>query len=94
MALFWLSFADDDGLLGVALVEGTSELEAVRAAHTRGCNPGGEVMMVEFPVELATRVPDDWRDRLLSKADVDRLDGLLGGALSPARLGDVLEEMN
>ena len=46
MRLYWLSFADDDRLLGVAFVEGMTAIDAVREAHSLGCNPGGEVMML------------------------------------------------
>lgn len=51
MALFWLSFADDDngGFLGACIVDATDFLSAVAAAHVLKCNPGGECLGWEFP---------------------------------------------
>ena len=70
---WWLNFEDPErpkGLqfLGVAIVEATDMLSAVGATNALGINPGGEAEGVEI---LAARVPPpDYRNRLLSRADV------------------------
>lgn len=42
---------------------------AIRAAHEMGCNPGGQVASVVVPASCPAP-----RNRLLSKADVERLE--------------------
>lgn len=49
--LWWLSFADESGFLGVALVRGASITEAARTAWAFGFNPGGEVLGYPIPAE-------------------------------------------
>lgn len=69
---WWLSFADarrpiDEQFLGVAIVQGTNMVDAVRNAHRLRCNPGGEVQGLSIVVG---RVPSDpWRNRLLTKGE-------------------------
>lgn len=81
MRLWWLSFCDADlpagsQSLGVCIVEGFDIGWAAAEAHRLGCNPGGEVWGVEFPVEK-----EDWaRERypigkLMSRADIEQIDG-------------------
>lgn len=41
---WWLSFADANGFMGVAIVEAETLREAMREAWWHKCNPGGEVM--------------------------------------------------
>jgi hypothetical protein len=87
VSLWWLSFCDPDKpegsqFLGVALVEGSDAVDAVKQAHRLQCNPGGEVCGVPAPDAIATRIAPEWRDRLLSKQETIALDRLLssGGA--------------
>lgn len=40
---WWLSFADESGHLGIAIVPGGNVVQAASFAHAVGCNPGGEV---------------------------------------------------
>lgn len=56
-------------------LQAASEAEAVSISHLKGCNPGGEIAMVAVPEP----VPDlsAWRDRLLSRADVEVMDLVL-----------------
>jgi hypothetical protein len=50
--LWWLSFVSEaDVFLGLAIVEGGSETEAVLRAHQLGIHPGGQLMGFEVPPE-------------------------------------------
>lgn len=57
--LWWLSFANDAGFLGVVIAEGASLELAVRETHARGCNPGGQVAGFSFAIDD----PDVQQDR-------------------------------
>lgn len=77
MKLFWLSFVDPDlpkgkRFLGVAIVAATEYIEAVKVTHILGINPGGEIRGSELP--RAYQVSSQWRERLLSAADVEELE--------------------
>jgi hypothetical protein len=66
---WWLSFADDTGFLGVAIVEAGGIMEAAVAAKLAGCNPGGEVLAYPIPVD---KLPvEKLRNRLLSRDDLE-----------------------
>lgn len=65
----WLSFADDTGFLGAAIVQGGGMMEATMRARQLGCNPGGEV--VGEPLENLP--PPEYRERLLSMEEIDRM---------------------
>jgi hypothetical protein len=43
VALWWLSFADEDGFRGVAIVQARRVIGAVEEALRRNINPGGDV---------------------------------------------------
>lgn len=70
---WWLSFGSEvDGrFLGVAIVRGTDIIDAARAAHALGCNPGGQVLAV--PVRRPGRITADFRERLLSRSEAEWL---------------------
>jgi hypothetical protein len=74
---WWLSFADGSlpkgqQFLGAALVRGYNIISATSEAHRIGCNPGGEVQGTPVPPYLT--VPDEYRGRLLSRAEAEELD--------------------
>jgi hypothetical protein len=77
---FYLSFAGDEGWLGACLVRGElgepGQLTAenpVSVAHREGCNPGGEVMLIELPPERADQVPEEFWNVLLTQDDLRSL---------------------
>lgn len=70
--LWWLSFANADGFLGVAIVRAPDFILAPFAARVKGCNPGGQVCGVEVPSDLV--VPDRFADRLLNREEAEELD--------------------
>lgn len=83
MSVWWLSFANDGGFLGGALVRGDTFPHAIAEAHRLGINPGGEVQGVELPGD--DEPPDHEMNRLYSKAE---LESELGGAV---RMDDAFE---
>lgn len=66
---WWLSFADESGFLGACIVCGAGMMEATIIARGLGCNPGGEVL----GEELENLPPDEYRERLLSREDIDEM---------------------
>lgn len=75
---WWLSFvSDDDVFLGIAVVRGFDMEFAVMSAHRLGCNPGGHVLALLLPEGLA--VSEEYVNRLLTKAEAEELDRLMGG---------------
>jgi len=69
--LWWLSFCDTKNpsgyqFLGVAIVEAPGFISALKKTWTLRINPGGEVK--GWPVE---GVPPEYRDRLLSREEVE-----------------------
>lgn len=74
--LWWMSFAEESGFLGVVITEAGDVVGAVRKAHRLKVNPGGQVAAV--PMHPDAPIGREWRDRLLSEAQVQELNGLLG----------------
>jgi len=83
MASFWLSFSDPDKprgfrRMGVIVTDGRDGVDAVNRTHGMGINPGGEVLMVALPDQ--PRVPDAWRDRLLTVEEAERVNEMMAKA--------------
>lgn len=75
---WWLSFANDDGFLGCALVgPGSTVLEAAEVARSLGIHPGGEVAGLPTPAIVEQAIPDEYRDRLLTLVESRELDELV-----------------
>lgn len=70
MAWWWLSFADGEQFLGVAVIRAGSFPEAIRVAHILGCNPGGEV---HGEVLERDTIPSGYAERLLTRAEVEAM---------------------
>lgn len=83
MKWWWLSFVDESGFLGVAIVQDRSFAGAVLRAHALGINPGGEVRGFPFPEQEEWRAPEAVRNRLLS------FEELREHGLEPVKLGTV-----
>lgn len=47
----WCSFANEEGFLGVCIVEADNVIEAAMRAHELGINPGGEVLGATFSID-------------------------------------------
>lgn len=75
---WWLSFADEEGFRGACLVQGMGQVDAISRAWVLKINPGGEVASVgPLTVDVIERVPEDWKNRLLTKADCDNLEKVM-----------------
>lgn len=84
--LWWLSFTDPDvaatipeadrrpggpSFRGVCIVEAATVVGAALAAHTHGCNPGGQV--ATFGPLPAGSIPPEWLNRLLTREEADQV---------------------
>ena len=81
-ATFRVSFADEDGCAGVAIIDLVTDdvKDIVRETIVRGCNPGPdyEVQVSRVPTE---EIPDSYKNRLLNKTEVELLNA--GNASKP-----------
>lgn len=78
LPLFWLSFADGTlptgtQFLGVVIIRDSDFVEAVKSAHRRGINPGGEVKCTEI---TDIDIPPEYMNRLLSRESLAELEKL------------------
>lgn len=71
--IWYLSFWDEVWL-GAAFVHGINGVDAIRAAHVLGCNPGGEVKLAatNYPI------PERWIGRLLDREGLQAMARDLG----------------
>jgi hypothetical protein len=60
------------------VVEADTLPDALTRTCLLGINPGGEAMLIEVPAGTTDGMPSEFRDVLLSRADLDALDGMLG----------------
>lgn len=79
MTWWWLSFADGkrprgDQFLGACLVQASDGIDAVRTTHRMGLNPGGEVLFLPVESAKVDRVPERYRNRLLTRAECEQMD--------------------
>lgn len=72
MKTYWMSFANDEGCLGVVIMDAEDEAGAVRAVMEAALHPGGQVMLLDV-----TDMPgvegeiSKWgKNRLMSAADL------------------------
>lgn len=87
--LFWLSFADPKlpkgkQFLGAVVIRADDMIEAIKRSHFLGINPGGEVE--GHPVIYLAGVdpiPDSFKERLLSRSEIDRLMALIDNRKGP-----------
>lgn len=70
----WLSFADESGFRGVAIVREKGLAHAIDFCWQKGINPGGSVQYVELGEEGIKAVPEEAYNRLLSKEDLKQYD--------------------
>ena len=68
--LYWLSFADETGLLGECFVEESDFLSAIRKTHKLGINPGGQVAWFGFEDGMESKITPELKDRLIKKPEL------------------------
>jgi hypothetical protein len=66
----YVSFADDK-FLGAVIIQAHGTADATMKCGLLGINPGGSVMCIAMPP--GTVPGDKWRNRLLSKAEVQTI---------------------
>jgi len=72
---FYLSYASEEGFLGGAYVLGYGPVSATAAARQKGISPGGEVMIFPVPKAFEHELPPPaFRERLLSRSEIEALD--------------------
>lgn len=64
---WWLSFSQDSGWKGGAVVEAESFSDAIKRAWECGANPGGEVAAIELGPGTAEKLLPVKPDRLYSR---------------------------
>jgi hypothetical protein len=74
LTTWWLSFAGEEGFRGACIVEAPSFLLAHMVANFAGANPGGEMRGHEIDPVSARLIPEKWKNRLLSRQDIDAFD--------------------
>ncbi len=73
---WYLSFSKtkaEGGFLGGVFVDAMGISDAIAKTHRLGINPGGEVLSCP-PNQATAMLGKQWKNRLLSKADLGRLD--------------------
>lgn len=75
MSYYWLSFCDadrDEGeqFLGGCLIDAEDVDDAIKKAHRRGCNPGGEVACLQVSVEYEKNLAKFKVNHLYSKREL------------------------
>jgi len=71
---FWMSFAGDEGFLGVIIIRARGIASALELTHELGINPGGSVAFHElFDNVVERNVPEAYRGRLLTSAEIEEL---------------------
>lgn len=76
-ALTYCSFAGDEGFLGAVILRGALDpIQACKACHEKGINPGGEMISFECDESVEGY---DWlaanTDRLLTEAELRAIGG-------------------
>jgi hypothetical protein len=73
--MYWISFASDQGFLGVVIAEGETPQAALAAVTELNLNPGGEAMLVEIPTVAYRHHAWPYRNRLLQRGEIARIFG-------------------
>ena len=77
---WWVSFADEDGFLGVAIVRARGIIDAIRVCRERKCGTEGRGSVRAEPVD--EEIDERWFYRLLTEEEVERLRAELDGETS------------
>lgn len=72
MAIFWVGFEYDNGLLGAAILEAEGKISA--AIRARDLGVAGEVLVVDIPEAMEDQFPIELRERLLSREEAEVFD--------------------
>jgi len=78
MAHWFLSFVKANGFAGACFVVAEQPHEAIAESHRRGCNPGGEVMIIRVDYgdpRCTVRPRPEQFNRLYDRAELEKLFG-------------------
>ena len=67
---WWLSYASQEGPLGVVVVRGADILDAMVRARLMGIRPGGQVVGREVPDQFLSVITNEERNVLLKREQV------------------------
>lgn len=86
--LWWLSFCDGKTgkFLGACQVPAHGMLEAIRASHYLGINPGGDVRGIGADPKLAMLVPEKYIGVLMDKHECEIFEALMDEKIKEAGL--------
>lgn len=75
---YWLSYCDPSKprgkqFLGVAVVRAHGVVTAAQRAWKLKINPGGEMVCYDLPDGMIETIPENLRERLLTKAEAESL---------------------
>ena len=82
MKLLYCSFADDHQFLGAVILVAKNAKDAWDRTTKMGCNPGGEMVVIEVPRSFPM-IPRSCRNRLLSKKELDDFFGDMHSGTPP-----------
>ena len=68
---FYISYADEEGFRGAVIVEAHGWLSAVKRSRELGISPGGQALGREIPEEALIKLPEDMKNRLLTRAEIE-----------------------
>jgi hypothetical protein len=95
MRWFYVSFAGDEGFRGVVHIDASDEDAVLERTNELEVNPGGEMLILAIPDDIAEKVlAHGYARRLLSEDDLHALDRLIEGEDSPGpkRLSELTDE--
>jgi hypothetical protein len=71
--LWWLSYADNGGFRGLVVTRAESFLSACMTAHRLRISPGGQVQGIRIDQDDEWRIPESYRNRLLTAEEAKKL---------------------
>ena|ERR1700688_3762477 len=87
LSWWYLSFAEPGRFLGAVIVQAHGPTSAIQNAHSLGINPGGQVMSLGIGIadgRVEALVPEEMRNRLLTRDEVEALDSYAAKSSDPA----------
>jgi ABC-type proline/glycine betaine transport system ATPase subunit len=90
MSLMYCSCVGEEGFRGAFIVKAKDLRRAVKVANRLGINPGGEIMGVDVPDDIAAHpATKKYMNRLLTREEIAKHDFEMGSDKGPKRLGDL-----
>lgn len=74
---YYMSFANNEEFLGALIIEADNEFDMMIKSHLSGHNPGGEIQFLTIPEEAIDKLPDKYKDRLLTREEVEEMDRVM-----------------